>query len=101
MLTVRFLTVGIVILGLVYRATDAKEGFYPRPQYAIKLERASKKRQRPSEHETNVLHSLADVAVSPRTPRVIDYGYDKPRHLVLDLLGADLQSLRKKYGDRF
>ena len=44
MLTVHFLTVGIVILGLVYRATDAKEVFDPPPQYAIKLERASKKR---------------------------------------------------------
>jgi len=35
---------------------------------------------------------------------VIDYGYDKPRHskaLVLDLLGADIQSMRKKCGGRF
>lgn len=71
-------------------------------QYAIKLERASKKRQRsPSEHEANVLRCLADPNLSPRIPRMIDYGYDKPSHskaLVLDLLGVDLQSLRKKYG---
>lgn len=35
---------------------------------------------------------------------MIDYGYDKPSHskaLVLDLLGVDLQSLRRKCGGRF
>lgn len=73
-------------------------------QYAIKLERASKKRQRPpSEHEVNVLQILANPNDPPRIPRVIDYGYDKHTHsqaLVLDLLGTDLQSLRKKCGGR-
>lgn len=73
-------------------------------QYAIKLERASKKGRRPpSEHEANVLRILADVNVSPRIPRVIGYGYDKPSHsnaLVLELLGADIQSMRKKCGGR-
>jgi hypothetical protein len=74
-------------------------------KYAIKLERASKKKQRPpSEHEVNVLNILADANVSPQIPRVIDYGYDKPTHskaLVLDLLGRDLQSMRKQCGGRF
>jgi hypothetical protein len=73
-------------------------------QYAIKLERASKKgRHPPSEHEANVLRILADADVSPRIPRVIDYGYDKPSHskaLVLELLGDDIQSMRKKSGGR-
>jgi predicted Ser/Thr protein kinase len=99
---VAFLTVGTV-LGLVFRATE--EASESSAQYAIKLERASKKRQRPpSEHEANVLKILADANVSPRIPRVIDYGYDKPSHskaLVLDLLGVDLQSIRKQCGGRF
>jgi casein kinase I family protein HRR25 len=50
------------------------------------------------------LKILADANVSPRIPRVIDYGYDKPSHskaLVLDLLGVDLQSIRKQCGGRF
>ncbi|KAF8517485.1 kinase-like domain-containing protein [Gautieria morchelliformis] len=93
---------GIAVLGLVFRVTDAKgTSEYP-AQYAIKLELASKKKQRPpSEHEANVLGILADAYVSPQIPRVIDYGYDKPRHskaLVLDLLGCDLQSMRKQCG---
>ena len=71
-------------------------------QYAIKLERSSKMgRRTPSEHEANVLRILADASVSPRIPRVVDYGYDKPSHskaLVLDLLGADIQPTRKKCG---
>ncbi|KIM92262.1 hypothetical protein PILCRDRAFT_117298 [Piloderma croceum F 1598] len=91
--------------GLVLRATDAREESNSSAQYAIKLERASKKRRRPpSEHEANVLQRLADANISPRIPRMIDYGYDKPSHsnaLVLDLLGADLQSLRRKRGGRF
>jgi serine/threonine protein kinase len=95
------LIVNTIILGLVLRATDASCS----AQYAIKLERASKKQQRPpSEHEANVLKSLSDASVSPRIPRVIDYGYDKPSHskaLVLELLGPDLHSLRKKCGGRF
>jgi len=74
-------------------------------QYAVKLERASKKRLRPpSEHESNVLQILADANVSPRIPRVIDYGYDKLRYsnaLVLDLLGADLHFMRRQCGGRF
>ena len=91
------------VLGRVVRATEVNE---VSAQYAIKLERASKKRQRPpSEHEANVLRILAaDSNVSPRIPRVIDYGYDKPRHskaLVLDLLGPDIQSMRRKCGGRF
>ena len=72
-------------------------------QYAIKLERASKHGRPPSEHEADVLRVLADANVAPRIPRVIDYGYDKPSHskaLVLDLLGADIQSMRKKCGGR-
>ena len=73
-------------------------------QYAIKLERASKKGRRiPSEHEVNASRILADANVSPRIPRVIDYGYDKPSHsnaLVLELLGTDIQSMRKKCGGR-
>jgi hypothetical protein len=39
----------------------------------------------------------------PGSHRVIDYGYDKPSHskaLVLELLGADIQSMRKKSGGR-
>ena len=83
-------------------ATDIKEASESSAHYAIKLERASKKRQRPpSEHEANVLQILADANISPRIPRVIDYGYDKPSHskaLVLDLLGPDLQSMRKQCG---
>ena len=74
-------------------------------QYAVKLERASKKRQRPpSEHEANVLKILADANVSPQIPRVIDYGYDKLRYsnaLVLDLLGADLHFMHRQCGGRF
>lgn len=74
-------------------------------QYAVKLGRASKKRDNhPSDHEANVLWILSDANVSPRIPRVIDYGYDKTRHskaLVLDLLGADLQFMHKNYGGRF
>jgi serine/threonine protein kinase len=93
-----------VVLGLVLQAMDARDDCSA--LYAIKLERASKKRRRtPSEHEANVLKYLFDAgATSPRIPRVIDYGYDKPRRskaLVLDLLGPDLQSLRKKCGGQF
>jgi len=73
-------------------------------KYAIKFERASKNgRRTPSEHEANVLRIVADATVSPRIPCVIDYGYDKPSHskvLVLKLLGADIQSMRKKSGGR-
>jgi hypothetical protein len=101
----RFPLSDTVSLGLVFRATDEKEVSDSSAQYAIKLERASKKRQRPpSEHEANVLQILADANVSPRIPRMIDYGYDKPSHsnaLVLDLLGANIQSLRQKCGGRF
>jgi hypothetical protein len=74
-------------------------------QYAVKFERASKKKLRsPSEHESNVLQILADANVSPRIPRVIDYGYDKLRYsnaLVLDLLGADLHFMRRQCRGRF
>jgi predicted Ser/Thr protein kinase len=91
--------------GLVLRATDANGASESSPQYAIKLERASKKKKRPpSEHEANVLNILADADVSPQIPRVIDYGYDKGTHskaLVLDLLGCDLQSMRERCGGRF
>ncbi|KAF8497320.1 kinase-like domain-containing protein [Gautieria morchelliformis] len=97
--------IGAGAYGLVFRETDAEEPSESSAQYAIKLERASKKKQRPpSEHEANVLKILADANVSPQIPRVIDYGYDKPKHskaLVLDLLGRDLQSMRKQCGGRF
>lgn len=93
------------VLGLVYRATNENNPSDSSIQYAIKLERASKKKRRPpSEHEANVLQILADANVSPLIPRMIEYGYDKGTHsqaLVLDLLGADLQSLRKQCGGRF
>jgi predicted Ser/Thr protein kinase len=95
----------MAVLGVVLRATDANKSSESSPQYAIKLERASKKKKRPpSEHEANVLNILADVNVSPQIPRVIDYGYDKGTHskaLVLGLLGRDLQSMRKQCGGRF
>jgi hypothetical protein len=102
---VDFLTVETVVLGRVVRAADVKGVSVFSAQYAIKLERASKKRPRPpSEHEVNVLQILADANVSPRIPRVIDHGYDKPSHsnaLVLDLLGADLQYMRKQCRGQF
>ena len=94
-----------MVLAVVYRETNENDLSDSSMQYAIKLERASKKKQRPpSEHEANVLQILADANVSPLIPRMIEYGYNKGTHsqaLVLDLLGADLQSLRKKCGGRF
>ena len=102
---VAFPIFGTGVLGLAYRAADVTEVSESSTQYAVKLERASKKRQPPpSDHEANVLQILSDANVSPRISRVIDYGYDKPSHskaLVLDLLGADLHFMCKNYGGRF
>ncbi|KAH7923700.1 kinase-like protein [Leucogyrophana mollusca] len=70
-------------------------------KYAVKLERASKKKLcPPSEHEANVLRALADDTAPTHIPGARDYGYDKPQQsqaLVIDLLGADIESLRREH----